>query len=282
MKRTHAATVVVLVLIAMAGGCGPPQPYVTPTRLERGLVLVLPGIEGRSILNEAICKGLHDGGVNAAIELHDWTSPLGPLYNLRAKRRNRDAAEEIAQHIVRYQTTYPGRPVLLVGQSGGGGMAVWTLEALPPGTEIEGAVLLSASLSPEYMLDRALEHTRRGIVSFYSHRDWFLLGIGTTLTGTMDGEHTSSAGRTGFEVPGAGGTPPCYEKLYQVAWNREMSDTGYTGGHLSASAARFISTYVAPFIVTRRWNERFVGEVLNREWFHAGPPGGSPYSPPPH
>ncbi|MFW6066020.1 MAG: hypothetical protein ACOC9S_04305 [Planctomycetota bacterium] len=281
IARTKASAVLfVTVLVAMLSGCGPSQPYVTSSRLERGLVIVLPGIEGRSVLNEAICKGLDDGGVNAAIELHDWTAPLGPLYNLRAERRNRKAAEEIAQRIVRYQMSYPHRPVLLVGQSGGGAMAVWTIEALPPGTRIEAAVLLSASLSPKYMLDTALERSRRGMVNFYSHRDWFLLGVGTTLTGTMDGEHTSSAGRTGFEVPGMLSRPACYRKLYQVPWEEQMAETGHTGGHLTVSAARFIATYVAPFINKSNWSEEFVEDVLSREPLGAGRLGGSPYSPP--
>lgn len=272
--------VVAALVFATLLGCGPAQPYVTSSRLERGLVIVLPGIEGRSILNEAICRGLEQGGVNAAIELYDWTAPLGPLYNLRAERHNREVADDIAQRIVRYNMSYPHRPVLLVGQSGGGAMVVWTIEALPPGTRIEGAVLLSASLSPTYPLDTALERSRRGIVNFHSHRDWFLLGIGTTLTGTMDGEHTSSAGRTGFEIPGILSRPACYRKLYQVPWNERMADTGHTGGHLSVSTARFIVTYVAPFVSKSNWSEDFVEEVLSR-----GPPssdrfGGSMYSPP--
>ncbi|MGC9453512.1 MAG: hypothetical protein ACP5HU_01485 [Phycisphaerae bacterium] len=278
-NRSVSVMLLVTVLLTMLSGCGPSQPYVTSSRLERGLVIVLPGIEGRSILNEAICKGLDDGGVNAAIELYDWTAPLGPLYNLRAERRNREAAEEIAQRIVNYQMSYPHRPVLLVGQSGGGAMAVWTIEALPAGSRVEGAVLLSASLSPTYPLDTALERSRRGIVNFYSHRDWFLLGIGTTITGTMDGEHTSSAGRTGFIIPDYLARPACYRKLHQVPWNERMADTGHTGGHLTISAARFIATYVAPFVSKSNWSKAFVEEVLSREPLGMDRFGGSPYIP---
>ena len=50
------------------------QPYVVSERLNRGLVIALPGIEGRSKLNEDICRGLDEGGVSWAIELYDWTS----------------------------------------------------------------------------------------------------------------------------------------------------------------------------------------------------------------
>ena len=43
-------------------------------RQASGLVLVLPGIEGRSTLNLDIAQGLVDGGVPLAVEVHDWTT----------------------------------------------------------------------------------------------------------------------------------------------------------------------------------------------------------------
>ena len=43
----------------------------TAERLQRGLVLVLPGVEGESCLNHSIARGLADGGVEAAIEIFD-------------------------------------------------------------------------------------------------------------------------------------------------------------------------------------------------------------------
>ena len=45
----------------------------TPERLQHGLVLVLPGIEGESCINHNIAHGLADGGVSSAIEIFDWT-----------------------------------------------------------------------------------------------------------------------------------------------------------------------------------------------------------------
>ena len=46
----------------------------------------------------------------------------------------------------------------------------------------------------------------------------------------MDGQHSTSAGNLGFQPPTAGGVPPAYEKLYQVAWSEQMAATGYFGG----------------------------------------------------
>ncbi len=244
-----------LLLAAVVAGCSS-QPYVTPERLDRGLVIVLPGVEGRGPLNEAICDGLDAGGVDWAIELWDWTSSLGPLYNLRAEQRNRKEAQYIAGRIRYYNKEHPDRPVILLGQSGGGAMAVWTLESLPSGKPIEGAVLLAAALSPEYELDAALEGTRRGIVSFHSPLDVFFLGLGTTVTGTMDGRHTGSAGRSGFKEPNSGERLRLYAKLFQVSWEGEMVTTGNLGLHLTSGTYSFVKKYVAPLVLHEQWGRR--------------------------
>ncbi len=241
------------------------QPYVTPERLARGLVIVLPGIEGRGVLNQAICHGLDAGGVDYAIELYDWTSIWGPLANLRAEGRNRRIAEKIARRIAIYHWDYPERPVLLVGQSGGGAIAVWVTEQLPRGHDVDGIIMIAPSLSPGYMLDFPLGRTKRGIVNFHSALDWVFLGLGTAIYGTMDGYHTASAGMVGFRVPKAGGTPPVYSKLHQIAWRSKMSWDGNTGGHLSSGAAGFVAKYVAPFVLNEKWDEKLIANILNEE-----------------
>ena len=241
MKLFLALTIV----IALLAGCRG-QPYVTEQRLEKGLVFVLPGIEGRGLLNEAICDGLNKGGVDCAIRLEDWTALIGPILNLRNETRNRRRAEGIAHQIVQYRYDYPGRPVVLVGQSGGAAIAAWVAEALPAGKNVDGIVMLAPSLSPEYMLDWALKKSKGGIVSFYSDEDWLLLS--TTLAGTMDGRFTASAGRTGFVVPKAS-EAAIYEKLNQIAWDESIAWSGYTGGHLTSGAETFVAEFVAPFVL---------------------------------
>jgi len=250
-----------LLLSLLAAGCSNPQPYVTTTRMAQGLVIVLPGIEGPSRFNRAICFGLAEGGVDCAIETYDWTSFLGPLYNLRATGRNHREADHVADLIIRYHMSYPGRPVYLVGQSGGGAIAVWTAELLPPEQKVDGIILLAASLSPYYMLDAgALPRSRQGIVSFYSGGDWLLLG--TNVTGTMDGEMATSAGRTGFLYAEGGPRPKEYSRLFQVPWDRQMARAGNTGGHLTSGAAGFVAKYVAPLIALPHWDEQSIEQVM--------------------
>lgn len=269
--RNYSSLLIACVLAGLLTGCGSlttigrdPQPYVNKSRLDKGLVIVLTGIEGRSTFNEAICRGLAEGGVPYSIELEDWTAypgavPGAMLLSQRAEDRNRRKAAEIADRISRYEMNFPGRPVLLVGQSGGGAMAIWIMESLPMGERVDGAILLAASLSPEYRLDRALYRSRRGIISFHSQNDWLFLGLGTTVTGTMDGLHESSAGRVGFRVPEK--RPPSYAGLYQVVWNQQMRSSGNWGVHLTSGASGFVSQYVAPLVKADPWNQDLLSSL---------------------
>ena len=67
-------------------------------RLDRGLVLILPGMEGRSFLNLSIMAGLLDAGLPYAMEIADWTTgwTFLAIYHLRAWERNRRVARHIA------------------------------------------------------------------------------------------------------------------------------------------------------------------------------------------
>ncbi len=247
------------VAAAMAGGCNL-QPNVTEERLDRGLVLVYTGIEGRSPFNQAICDALVEAKVPYAVELVDWTVgvPGAYLVNLRAEARNRAKAAEIALRITRYRMQFPGRPVILVGQSGGAAVAVWTAEQMEFGQKVDGIILLAAALSPDYMLHQALANSRRGLVNFCSSADRLFLGMGTSVAGTMDGYHGSSAGRVGFRVPMVKGRPPEYEKFFQVTWQEEMSRAGHWGGHTSTSSGAFVREYVAPLVTAPRWSKALI------------------------
>lgn len=258
MRMTWSVLSAVLAVAAVLGGCAT-KPYMTETRLDRGLVLVFTGIEGRSWLNRAICKGLADGGVPYAIEPVDWTVPGVPLYNLRAEQRNRRKAEKLADRIEDYGRRCPSRPVVLVGHSGGGAMAVWTAEALEEGRPVEGIILLAAALSPDYPLAEAVSRSRRGLVNFHSDGDMVFLGLGTTVAGTMDGHHTSSAGRVGFTLPPeAGGWT---DHVFQIPYRPEMAAAGHWGGHTSVVAADFVRRYVAPLVRAPQWDEAFIDAV---------------------
>lgn len=240
---------IILTVAAFAAGCGvTSEDLMTPERQANGLVIVLPGIEGVGMGSDGVRDGLLSAGVNSAVAVYAWGRPIplaGVLLNEMDVIGNRMAGERIAQMIVNYQDTHPNLPVYIVGHSGGGGVAVFTAEALPPGHKIDGLVLLSASLSSDYDLAKAMANTRQGLVNFYSHNDVAFLMVGTMVAGNVDGEHGPSAGAVGFgnTVPG----------LYQVGWSEEMTESGNGGGHMDSTVSPFVRQYVAPWVLTKGW-----------------------------
>ena len=246
--RTVWPIAAALGLVSLLSGCGPCV-YCSAERYDQGLVAVLPGIEGRSVFNDAIVDGLYKAGVPYAMEIHDWTSGLFVLFlpHLVSYDLNRYAARRIAGRLARYAYEYPGRPIWLVGQSGGGGVAVLVLEELPQGMQVEGAVLLAPALGPHYNLAFALRRCRRAIYNYYSPGDLLFLGLGTTVFGTIDRAHGSAAGCVGFRVPD--NLAPDEKALYSsrlVQVNCSLGHfQGHLGLHLTSSNAGFVASTVA-------------------------------------
>lgn len=212
-------------------------------QLEQGLVLILPGIEGRSFLNLAMLHGLIDAGVPYAMEVFDWTTgnKFLTLYHLRGWRRNQRIAKQLADRIVEYQANYPGRPVWIIGHSGGGGLALLTARALPDGHRLEGLVLLAAAVSPWFDLSAVETKVNRGIWSFHSWLDCLFVGVGTTIFGTLDGWHTPSAGMLGFRSP----------NVRQTAYGPRLVRSFNLGGHFGCVHRVFIAEHVAPLLLNQ-------------------------------
>ncbi len=222
--------------------------------LNHGLTFVLPGIESESVFTYGMCDGLLDGGVQGAIRVFNWGLPFpgGYLANLTRIDRNRRRAADIAREIIAYQDAYPGKPVHLVAQSGGAGLAVFAAEALPEGRSIEGIVLLGGALSPTYNLAPALRKTKKGLLNSHSSKDYFVLGWGTRLFGTMDRQFTTASGCTGFVRPNTltDEEHRLYdEKLHQLEWHPGMADScHHWGGHLSSGGEIFLARHIAPWV----------------------------------
>jgi pimeloyl-ACP methyl ester carboxylesterase len=224
-----------------------------PDRLARGLAIVLPGIEGRGPLNGGILQGLRDGGFPGAILLWDWTTGLWPLllFHLRGERRNRRKAAALARLILAYQSDYPGKPVYLVGHSGGAAIAAWALEALPEGRSVTGVVMLGAALSATFPLGPALRKVQGNVWSFWSPLEFPLLGVGTTIFGTVDGRHSVSGGLCGFYMPR--GIAAAEKELYrarlrQRRYRVRMVRQFHLGGHFGWTNRVFVAEEVAPLL----------------------------------
>lgn len=219
-------------------------------RLDAGLVLVLPGIEGRSFLNMSILQGLLDADVPYAIDIVDWTTgnKFLALYHLRSWRRNLQIADELAARIVEYQREYPGRPVWIIGHSGGGGMALLTAMALPDGVRVTGLILLAAAISRGFDLQRARQHVELGIWNHYSWMDWFFVGLGTTVFGSIDGCHGPACGMLGWHsLPGEDGLPTVTQWRHTWALAKQFN----LGGHFGCVHRVFIEESIAPILVRK-------------------------------
>lgn len=284
VRTTHPVVPVVCALVlAASAGCWQP-PKITRAQQERGYILVLEGIDFNVWQMAGTYHGLRDAGIDAAIDVPDWgyRNVFNSGYrNLSDLPNNRRLCEQFARRIGDYLREYPGRPVDIIGYSGGGALAVMTAEALPPGVTLDRIILLGAALSPDYDLSTALSRCRRGIVNFYSSADCLVLGAGTKLYGTIDRRKTPAAGHVGFRVPqeardirGAGppGEPrPAadtrpgrprgdastrpggpqggpYAKLTQIAWTPSMWRLGHDGGHFGWVARQWTAEVVAPWL----------------------------------
>lgn len=252
MSMRLAICVVVASLAALLGGCRTNADYLVPERLDRGLVFCLDGVGGYNIGPQWLREGLDEGGVLCAIYVFDWGhGPAGLfLADLLDEAGNRRRAAEMARLVTNYRRNYPGRPVYLVGHSGGAGMVVFALEAMAPDVTVDAAILLAPALDPGRNLAPALRHVRTGCYTTYSAVDFPLMGLGTSAFGTMDRKHTVSAGLVGFHVPKALSKADRreYAKLRQAKWDLALLARGHTGGHMGWSSPWFARQYLAPIL----------------------------------
>jgi len=242
---------------AAACGCENNAAFMTPERMDAGLVVILPGIEGESGANRNIRDGLNSAGVDRSLQIWHWGRPVpgvGMILNQIDFFGNYLASKRIAQRIMEYQDKYPDRPVHIIGHSGGGGIAIFAASVLPDDRRITGVILLSASISSGYDITRALNNCSSGIVNFYNKNDVFLLGLATTVLGNVGGTHGPSAGLLGFNPPGESASEKkqiAYRKLYQVPLSGAML-AGATA-HFATSQNGFVYEFVSPWVLSSDW-----------------------------
>ena len=219
----------------------------TAERQACGLILILPGIEGCSSVNDSIARGLSEAGCEAAIRIEDWRRfrPWNPLH-LATLKHNRGQAIRIAAMISTYCCEFPGRPVHIIGHSAGAGMALFVLESLPEDCGVDSVLLLAAAVSRHYPLTAAAARIRGALWNFFSPLDLPTVGFGTTVFGTMDRRHTVSAGALGFA---ARSHETC---LRQVCFRPAMLKQWNFGGHFGWTNAVFVRDQLAPLLLNPR------------------------------
>ncbi|MBL8880127.1 MAG: hypothetical protein JNG88_13495 [Phycisphaerales bacterium] len=236
------------ILAALAGCWRPPTP--TPQQLDHGLIVLFPGIEGGPWQVEGPTRAFRAAGVKSAIIAHDWKRFARTLANLIDYENNRKAAGRRAAEITKYALDHPGRPIDLVGYSGGGGLAIFVVEALPddPRVRVRNVVLAQAAISPGYDLRPALRHMDGVIVNLYSRLDKAVLGLGTELFGTMDRVHSRSVGEIGFDIDRAAPDDALRARVIQRGWSPDDETLGHNGGHLDIVARAWNRVVIAPYL----------------------------------
>lgn len=273
--RTRSWVIALAAVTAGTTGCWKP-PASMQAQAERGLVWIFPGIEGGEWPMAAAYQALRDAGIDGEIRVYNWWR-LNPLANLTEYEHNRRRAVEIASEIVHYQRQHPGAPVDLIGYSGGGGLAVFVAEALPERARLRLVILVQAAISPDYDLRPALRRIDVRLVNLYSPLDALVLGVGTSVFGTMDRKNVSAAGSVGFDVERAVSDPSLRYKLEQVPWRLEALLTGHLGTHLGKAAYEWNRRYVVPYL-TRAGERPLQGprfaDDIRRGRVLSGIPGG--------
>ncbi len=233
-------------------GCSTPTP--TPQQMQAGAIWMFPGIFGGDWSLAEARRGFRDAGVQQAIYCFDWQRPglMDPFPNLMDEAGNRERAARCAQEITAYAQAYPGRPICLVGYSGGAGVALMVAEALAPKVRLQNVLLVHGAVSPDYNLACVLERVDGKLVNFYSSLDWFMLGLGTTVFGTIDRQYTAAAGKVGFDLEQAVPNLSDRHKIVQVAWDIGQCKNWHFGNHLNMIVCDWNKNRVAPYLQDRQ------------------------------
>lgn len=233
------------------------QSLTDPERLQHGLIVILPGIEGCSSVNDSIARGLVAGQLPHAVQIVDWRKHC--LWNpahLMLLKHNQQQAARVADDICRYQQDYPDRPVHLIGHSAGAGMVLFILQALPATQVIGSAVLIAAAVSRQFDVESLVQRTRRGIWNFYSYLDLPTVGLGTLVFGTMDRRHSVSAGALGFQLQSPHNVEESQHRigspqLHQISYQPIMVNSWNFGGHFGSTNAAFVRNHIVPILTSR-------------------------------
>lgn len=251
-QTSYRKSLVVCLLLAifLVAGCNG-RPYITAERSRQGLVMILPGIEGPSVLNASIRQGLMDGGLPYALEIYNWHGPrTGFAFTYAwSETACRKRAAAVASRVQEYRAVYPGRPVFIVGHSAGGGIAIFAAEEIPEEDPIDGVIAIAPSLGPDYDLTKALTGAGGHVASCSSDKDMFLRGL-ITVGRNIDGDWGVTAGQQGFEVPIAATTEcrEAYSDLVQIRWTPDMAEEGNTGGHFGWTSPAWVAAHLVPII----------------------------------
>lgn len=216
-------------IVGLPGAACAPKESVIERGVGPGHIVLLPGVEGNSWQLGGVKQGLRDAGVDWTIEIIPWGSPpFHSLVNLTDLPANLKRADRIAARLAELQQEKPNNKLVLVGYSGGGGLAMLAANMLPDDVMVDRIVLVAGAISNDYDTTAAERHCRDKLVNIYSSRDG-IVGWGTSVFGTIDRKKCLSAGYCGFQS--SPGVLRESGKLEQIAWDETWREYGHGGSH---------------------------------------------------
>ncbi len=189
----------------------------------RTIVFVANGAGGGETCSESLRQASADMHAGLAVKKASWGRQgtfKGDLYDTPAQLR---AAGRLAERFQCLRSECPHSRFVFVGYSAGARVVLAAAEQLPPGS-LDRIVLLGATVSSYYNLQRALCASCGGIDNFFSRND-SLLDMAQSMWGTTDGLKGPMAGVAGFRCP-PGMIIPEYGNLRQYRWSDKYGGDG--------------------------------------------------------
>jgi pimeloyl-ACP methyl ester carboxylesterase len=220
-----------------------------PTGNERGVVFSVDGAGDFLTTSASLRQVVEASGLPLRLEVFEWSHGWGRVIADQTDYcYAREAGRRLAERVIAMRQACPHAAVYVVAHSAGCTVSLAAVEMLPPGT-VDRLILLAPSLSADYDLRPALRGVRCSVEGFSSCRDWFYLGLGTTLVGTADRRWSAASGRVGFRpAPQTPEDLALYAKLRQHSWDACQAWTGNQGGHYGCYQPAFLRAYVLPLL----------------------------------
>ncbi len=238
LRGTVGATIICLIALAAAGGCGTPP---------RGPVVFY--LDGAGYYSSAgkVNRGLRRAGYTGHFERFSWSAYLGPAHDHLVAAKSRYVARRLAGKIEKVRRGDPDGQINVMGLSAGTAVILQALEQLPTGIQVDNVVLFSPSVSANHDLTKALRHVRRTLYATCSPNDRIL----GSLIVNADGKFGTPAGRSGFRIrrPGAE-AETAYRKVVNLHWKPGYLAYDWDGGHTAVTNSKFIAAVVAPRILS--------------------------------
>ncbi|HMQ15166.1 MAG TPA: hypothetical protein PKC49_04255 [Phycisphaerae bacterium] len=253
-RRCMVRGVWVMALLAPGAGCAVVQRAATPTERD-DVVFYCDGAGGGGPLTDwgaSVREGLLRDGYEGEFRSFRWQTGLGVLADhATSAAYKRGKARELVGYMKQHWRRFPGGSVHLIGLSAGSAIAVFAVEELPRGNQVDNVILLGSSLSADYDLRRALARMRGEMYVFSSTRDR-VLQLFVPIAGSADRHLTGTrvAGRYGFQLPPDADdrTEVLYSKIVHIEWDEDRAGAGDPGTHTGTTNPRFVQQYIAPLI----------------------------------